>query len=647
MHELYLWPFADSVRAGVASVMCSYNQINNTYACGNSKALNGLLKDELGFNGFVQSDWYAQRDGIGSILGGLDVVMPGNIVQNDGGYTLFGANLTAAVLNSSIPIERLDDMVTRVVAAWYQLGQDDKEKFPDDGPNFSSWTDEKEDYVHHGAGEGPRRIVNKYVDVRSDHGKTARQVAMEGTVLVKNSGILPLRRGHYKNKHIGIFGEDAGSEDQYGFPNFCKDRSCNKGSLGSGWGSGAVEYTHFRTPLSALKTAFHTTPSDVPYFTAIPSNSHTSSTAKSARSQDLCFAFVNSDAGEGYITDPETGVAGDRLDLYAQKNGDELVLAVADNCPDTIVVVHAVGPIVMERWIEHPHVRAVLLAHLPGEESGAALVPLLFGDESPSGKLPYTVGKSLDDYGPTAKVMYHPNSTPPQQNFTEGLEVDYRYFDAHNISPRYEFGFGLSYTRFDIHSPKWELKRERSPFPSPRPELRKPPKYDTKLPEVQDVLFPNRFERARKYIYPYLSSSRVFSRHPYRLPKDYNTPRPLSPAGGGEGGNPSLWDTIATLEVSVKNTGERTGKEVVQLYVSLPPDFRDDSGEAVKFPAKVLRGFEKVRLAAGEERKVVFEVKRRELSYWDVRAQNWRIPEGKITLRVGRSSRDLPVELEF
>jgi beta-glucosidase-like glycosyl hydrolase len=49
MHELYLWPFADSVRAGVASVMCSYNQVNNTYACGNSKILNGLLKDELGF----------------------------------------------------------------------------------------------------------------------------------------------------------------------------------------------------------------------------------------------------------------------------------------------------------------------------------------------------------------------------------------------------------------------------------------------------------------------------------------------------------------------------------------------------------------------------------------------------------------------
>lgn len=63
MHELYLWPFADAVRAGVGSVMCSYNQLNNSYACQNSKLLNDLLKNELGFQGFVMSDWQAQHTG--------------------------------------------------------------------------------------------------------------------------------------------------------------------------------------------------------------------------------------------------------------------------------------------------------------------------------------------------------------------------------------------------------------------------------------------------------------------------------------------------------------------------------------------------------------------------------------------------------
>lgn len=61
MHELYLWPFADAIHAGSASVMCSYQRINNTYGCHNQKTQNGLLKTELGFEGFVVSDWGAQR----------------------------------------------------------------------------------------------------------------------------------------------------------------------------------------------------------------------------------------------------------------------------------------------------------------------------------------------------------------------------------------------------------------------------------------------------------------------------------------------------------------------------------------------------------------------------------------------------------
>lgn len=71
LHELYVWPFADAVRAGVGSVMCSYNQLNNSYACQNSKILNNVLKAELGFQGFVMSDWGAQHTGVASAVAGL------------------------------------------------------------------------------------------------------------------------------------------------------------------------------------------------------------------------------------------------------------------------------------------------------------------------------------------------------------------------------------------------------------------------------------------------------------------------------------------------------------------------------------------------------------------------------------------------
>jgi beta-glucosidase len=78
MHELYLWPFADAVKANVASVMCSYNKINGTWACENDKIMNGLLKNELNFQGYVVSDWNAQHTTQGSANGGMDMTMPGS-----------------------------------------------------------------------------------------------------------------------------------------------------------------------------------------------------------------------------------------------------------------------------------------------------------------------------------------------------------------------------------------------------------------------------------------------------------------------------------------------------------------------------------------------------------------------------------------
>ena len=71
MHETYLWPFANALRAGTTSIMCSYQRINGSYGCQNSKTLNGLLKDELGFQGYVVSDWLAVHAGVASIEAGL------------------------------------------------------------------------------------------------------------------------------------------------------------------------------------------------------------------------------------------------------------------------------------------------------------------------------------------------------------------------------------------------------------------------------------------------------------------------------------------------------------------------------------------------------------------------------------------------
>jgi beta-glucosidase len=85
---------------------CSYNRINNSYACQNSKTLNGLLKTELGFNGFVVTDWFAQHSGVAAAQAGLDMAMPD-------GQSFWGNNFTEAITNGSVPESRLTDMATR------------------------------------------------------------------------------------------------------------------------------------------------------------------------------------------------------------------------------------------------------------------------------------------------------------------------------------------------------------------------------------------------------------------------------------------------------------------------------------------------------------------------------------------------------
>lgn len=648
LHEMYAWPFQDSIRAGVASIMCSYNQVNNSYACQNSKLMNGILKDEFGFQGWIQSDWVAQHAGVASANAGLDVTMPGDGIGT--GVSLWGSHLTTMALNGSVPIERLNDMVTRVVAAWYQLGQDDKSVWDASGPNFSSWTKDAVGKIHEGSDDETTAIVNKFVNAQGDHAKLARKIAAEGTVLLKNTdNFLPLKRSgwpQYKSKikaaryQIGVFGSDA-FPDPKG-PNSCVDRACNTWTLGSGWGSGAVDFPYLISPWGALDNDFKGTEVQLNPF---KKHSFNKEEFMSMRKQNLCLVFLNSDGGEGYKS--WESVKGDRNDLFAQNGGDQYAQTIADNCGngsgDVVVIIHAIGPVSLESFIDKPNVKAVLFANLPGEESGNALGDVLFGDVNPGGRLPFTIGKKLKDYGDAAKIITKvtPNHPIPQANFTEGLLIDYRHFDHFDIDPRFEFGFGLSYTSFELSDTAVRKLAELSPFPNPRPDpAATPPAYSTDIPDARTALFPKPFRQLKKYIYPYISSTKGIK---FRLPVPV-IPSPLSPAGGAPGGNPSLYDVLLGLSATVKNTGSVAGSTVIQLYVSFPPSYVDaETHENVTFPVKVLRNFQKVRLEAGASSNVELNLTRRDLSYWSTIRQNWVIPDGEFTLKLGFSSRDLPM----
>ena len=201
IHELYLWPFADAVKANVASVMCSYNQLNSTFACENDRVMNGFLKKELDFQGYVMSDWDAQHT-LGAANAGLDMSMPGTDFNNQN--MLWGTNLLNAVNSGTVSQSRLDNMVQRILAAWYLTGQD--RGYPTVG--WSSWN---------GGGGGP--------NVQGTHKNIVRDIAGDGIVLLKNTNnTLPLR----KPASLALIGQDAITNPSG--PNACTDRGCDTGS---------------------------------------------------------------------------------------------------------------------------------------------------------------------------------------------------------------------------------------------------------------------------------------------------------------------------------------------------------------------------------------------------------------------------------
>lgn len=497
MHELYLWPFYDAVKAGAGSVMASYNRINNSYGSQNSKTLNGLLKTELGFEGFVVSDWVGQHTGIASANAGLDMAMPSSSYWDNN-------QLATAVSNGSVNETRLTDMATRVLASWYRYAQ-----FPNPGMTAAA-----------------------NVSVRDSAADKANfQAAVEGHVLVKNvNNALPLS----KPKVLSLFGYDAigglnatdtSSNSKYSFgventaayddgtpftqieyllfmaaaqPSYQSGpQAALNGTLMTGGGSGATTPAYLISPYDAFKTQ-----AAIDGTTLL--TDFTSQKPAVNASTNACIVFVNEQSSESW----------DRAGL-ADPYSDKLITNVANGCRNTIVVIHNAGIRLVDAWISHPNITAVIYAHVPGQESGAALAEIIYGRQSPSGRLPYTVGKSEADYGsllsPTLPDAQNPIFS--QSNFTEGVAIDYRSFAQRGVQPRFAFGYGLTYSNFT---------------------------YSTLQVSVNS------------------------SANHAALPPDSTTG--IAP----EGGLASLYDVLVTASVKVTNTGPVAAAEVAQLYLSIP-----------------------------------------------------------------------------
>ena len=378
-------------RGDPGSVMCAYNRINSVYACENESLLNGVLKHDWGWKGWVMSDWGAVHS-LGSAVAGLDQESGEQLDKQ----VYFGAPLLQAVKSGEIPAARVHDMAHRVLRAMFAKGLVD----------------------HPLAPEG--------LDTQADAAVSGR-AAEQGLVLLKNQGgLLPLTA---RVKRIAVIGSHAdvgvlsGGGSSQVIPLGSIRFPAPKGA--PEWGGGIVYQPS--SPLKAIQARAGR--AEVVYADGVDP----AAAAALARTADVVVVFANQWASEGLD-----------VSLNLPDGQDQLIAAVAEANPHTVVVLETGGPVLMP-WLGE--VGAVLEAWYPGARGGEAIARVLYGEVDAAGRLPITFPAGEDQL-PHPRL---PGAGQPEGfsvDYAEGSDVGYRWFAKTGRKPLFPFGYGLSYAQF-------------------------------------------------------------------------------------------------------------------------------------------------------------------------------------------------------
>ncbi|MEH7111589.1 glycoside hydrolase family 3 C-terminal domain-containing protein [Neobacillus niacini] len=393
LHELYLLPFEMSVKDGnVGSIMCSYNRVGGTYACENEYLLNTVLRDQWDFKGYVQSDFGATHSTAPALNAGLDFEMQSNRFFND-------VAIKAALDNKSLTIETIDQALDRRYVQMFKYGIFD------------------------------RPIVRGTIDAVTN-GSQARDIAEQTAVLLKNEGnLLPLDSSV---DSIALIGQTTYID----------------AAVAGGGGSSRVSPLYTVAPLQGLQNTLDKLGSDatITKVTVAKDNSNLDAAVAAAKDADVVILMAGVVTSEGR----------DRPSLALPDNQDAMISAISAANEKTALVLKDGDPVLMP-WVNE--VPAILEAWNPGQEDGNVVANLLFGLANPSGKLPVTYPVSKADT-PTSTADRYPGINQgvldsngreiPQVYYSEGLEMGYRWYDAQGIKPLFAFGYGLSYTDFEI-----------------------------------------------------------------------------------------------------------------------------------------------------------------------------------------------------
>ena len=378
LQEIYLPGFQTAIeKGGAAAIMCGYSMVNGNYSCQNPDIENTAMYQQAGFQGWICSDWGGIHSTAPSANAGETVEMP------FGGF--FGTNLEQAVAAGQVTQATFDTMVSRVLTQMFRFGMFDK------APTGSTTT----------------------IVATPAHRAVALQGDEEGSVLLKNNGVLPLNPNGTES--VAIIGTNAGA-----------------GVITGGGGSGSATSSGTYTPLYGIQQRTAGTNVKVAY----DDGTNQTTAVALAQSSNVAIVFAYDNYGHE---------ESDNTTLNLPNNQDALISAVAAANPNTIVVLSDNSAIMMP-WLNQ--VAGVFETFYQGQEFGQSIAALLFGDVDPSGHLPITFPASLSQV-PASTAAQWPGVNGTVQ-YSEGLDIGYRWYDANNVTPLFPFGFGMSYTTFSF-----------------------------------------------------------------------------------------------------------------------------------------------------------------------------------------------------
>lgn len=386
LHEVYLPHFKRCIEEGAASVMGAYNKVLGEQASESSFLLRDILRDKWGFEGFTLSDFlWAVHDGANAVKGGMNIEMPC--------ICHYAEDIPKALEDGRLEMADLDEAVGYILRTilYYETRKDPQEY----GVEILA--------------------CDRHIEV-------AKRAAEESMVLLKNEGkVLPLNKEKTeKIVVLGVLGDIENIGDH---------------------GSSKVHPYYTVTPLKGLMKK-------MPRAQILYNDGKNLETAKElaadADAVVIVAGYIHSDEGE-FLADRSdiAEMGGDRVSMRLHQRDIDLIEGTKGLCPNTIVSIVGSSAILIDEW--EKDVPAIIFSFYSGMEGGTVLADILFGDVCPSGKLPYTVAYSEDDY-----PYFDPDCTDIEYGYYHG----YCKMDKENIKVLYPYGYGLSYTTFEIGKPE-------------------------------------------------------------------------------------------------------------------------------------------------------------------------------------------------